>query len=77
MRSLRFTVAVLVAAIALALLASCQPKPDAGSTPALSHADSLRMMQDSVKTSEAALRGGRALLLALRHVPRQWRQRRR
>jgi cbb3-type cytochrome c oxidase subunit III len=62
MRSLRFAVAVLLTAVSLALLASCQPKPDAGSAPALSHADSLKLQQDSTKTAEAALRGGRAFL---------------
>ena len=43
MRSLRFAVVVLLTASSLAVLASCQPKPDAGSTPALSHADSLKL----------------------------------
>ena len=62
MRSLRFAVAVLLTAISLALLASCQPKPDAGSTPAMTHADSLKVAQDSSRTAEAALRGGRAFL---------------
>ncbi len=62
MRSLRLAVAVLLTAISLALLASCQPRPDAGSTPALSHADSLKLQQESVATSEAAMRGGRAFL---------------
>ena len=62
MRSLRLAVAVLLTAISFALLASCQPRPDAGSTPALTHADSLKLQQDSVATSEAAMRGGRAFL---------------
>ena len=62
MRSLRFAVAVLLTAISLALLASCQPKPDAGSVPAMTHADSLKMEQDSSRTAAAALRGGRAFL---------------
>ena len=62
MRSLRIAVAVLLTAVSLALLASCQPKPDAGSTPAMSHADSLKLQQDSVRTAESALRGGRAFL---------------
>jgi cbb3-type cytochrome c oxidase subunit III len=62
MRSLRIAVVVLLAAVSLALLASCQPKPDAGSTPPLSHADSLKLQQDSLSTAEAALRGGRAFL---------------
>ncbi len=62
MRSLRLAVAVLLTAVTLALLASCQPKPDAGSTPELSHADSLKLQQDSTRTSEAALRGGQAFL---------------
>ncbi len=62
MRSLRLAVAVLLTATSLALLASCQPKPDAGSAPAMSHADSLKLQQDSVRTAESALRGGRAFL---------------
>jgi cbb3-type cytochrome c oxidase subunit III len=62
MRFPRFAVAVLLAAVTPALLISCQPRPDAGSAPALSHADSLRLQQDSLRTAEAALRGGRAFL---------------
>ena len=62
MRSPRFAVTLLFAAISLALLASCQPKPDAGSSPAMSQADSLRAQQDSTRTADAALRGGRAVL---------------
>jgi cbb3-type cytochrome c oxidase subunit III len=62
MRSLRFAVALLLTAVAVGLLASCQPKPDAGSTPAMTHADSLKLQQDSVRTAEAAFRGGRLFL---------------
>jgi cbb3-type cytochrome c oxidase subunit III len=62
MRSLRLVVAVLLTATSFALLASCQPRPDAGSAPALSHADSLRLQQDSTRIAEAAMRGGRAFL---------------
>jgi len=62
MRYLRLTTAALLAAISLGLLASCQPKPE-GEAPAEStHADSLRMKQDSATTAEAAMRGGRAFL---------------
>jgi cbb3-type cytochrome c oxidase subunit III len=61
MRSLRLTIAALLAASTLGLLASCQPKtPD--TTPALSHADSLKLSQDSLRLSAAAERGGRAFL---------------
>ena len=62
MRSLRFAVAVLAAAISLSVLASCQPKPEGASAPQMSHADSLKAQQDSMKTAEAAFRGGRAFL---------------
>lgn len=54
-------VAALAAAISIGLLASCQPKPGS-ETPAMSHADSLKAQQDSVKTAAAALRGGKAFL---------------
>jgi cbb3-type cytochrome c oxidase subunit III len=62
MRSSRFAVMLLLASVLLALLASCQPNPEGASTPKLSHADSLKLQQDSVRTAEAAFRGGRAFL---------------
>jgi len=62
MRSLRLTIAALVAASSLGLLASCQPKTPDTSAPAVSHADSVKAAQDSVRLSAAAERGGRAFL---------------
>lgn len=61
MRLLKLTTAALIAASAIGLLASCQPKPG-GETPSATRADSLKMTQDSVRTAAAAERGGRAFL---------------
>lgn len=59
MRVLRLVTSALVAASSLALLASCQPKTS-DTTPAATHADSVKAQQDSVQMSAAAERGGRA-----------------
>jgi cbb3-type cytochrome c oxidase subunit III len=61
MRSLRLTFAALLAASSFGLLASCQPKTT-DTTPVMSHADSLKASEDSLRLSAAAERGGRAFL---------------
>ena len=61
MRLNRLLCAAILVAASIGALASCQPKPG-GETSTLSHADSLKLQQDSLRTAAAAERGGMAFL---------------